>query len=62
MEAIAYLGADPGQVAEYKDSLSRGVHLIDDSAMKALLGSAGFSNPFRFFQTILINGWFARKP
>lgn len=61
LRAIAHTGASPEQMAEYCKSMDRGVSLLPDSEMRALLSRAGFEAPTHVLRTILINGWFARR-
>lgn len=62
LRTIAHAGANPEQIVEYTQALSRDVSLLRDSQMRAMLVESGFESPAHVLRAVLINGWFARRP
>lgn len=51
----------PRDMAEIKAQLSQRLLLLPAETTEALIEQAGFTPPQRFFQSLLIHGWTARK-
>ena len=60
-EALRYTGMDEDEVTQYRANLDENVAVCAPEQIEGLLATAGFETPVRFFQTLLIHAWFARR-
>ena len=61
LSALRATGMDDEGVASYRENLDKSVSLLAPADLAALIASAGFTPPVRFYQGGLIHGHFARR-
>lgn len=59
---LRHAGATTEQVDALVDAYGRDVALLPESELESVLADAGFVDPVRFSQSLLIHAWFARRP
>ncbi len=61
-QMMRHVGASEEQIQTTLANYGREVALLPVPAMEVLLAESGFSHPVHFYQSLLIHGWYARKP
>ncbi|HEY0966261.1 MAG TPA: class I SAM-dependent methyltransferase [Opitutaceae bacterium] len=61
-QLLRHAGATAEQVQAMLAAYERDVSLLPERELEALLEAAGFADPVRFSQSLLIHAWFARRP
>ena len=60
-QMMRHIGATEEQIQATLANYGRDVALLPESSIEALLAEAGFAEPVRFSQSLLIHAWFARQ-
>ncbi|KAF0095841.1 MAG: Methyltransferase type 11 [Puniceicoccaceae bacterium 5H] len=55
-------GADPAKLDQSIRTMQEHVDILPPGSIEDMLRQSGFPTPVRFFQSLLIHGWYSRKP
>ena len=51
----------PEGVEKMRETYRRNVAILPPEEVGAIVASGGFASPVRFFQTLLVHAWYARR-